>query len=467
MWNGMGSKQRSPRTIYTGLIRSVFDYGSSIYGSASKTLLKKLDVIQHQALRICCGAIRTTPVAAIQVEMGEMPLCIRREQLATVYWANLKGHCANHRSQAVLQECQEHLCDKIRSFGWTIHDSVRDMGLSEFKLSPAIPLPDVPPWTFKELCVDLSLLERKAKSDIDKYEVQTYLMGRYENVLKIYTDASKQTDNRVGVGYVIPMLKHGEGKRLNDDLAVYTAELMAMLLALKWVEEKRPCQVVVASDSSSALTSIRTGQSESRQDIIFEIIILTNNLLKSGIEISFVWVPAHIGVQGNELADKCAKNSAMHMNVDLQIPFSKSEVKSVVKRKVRGRWQILWDSGLTGRHFHNIQSKVGTQRMTYRSRREENVFSRIRFGHTGLNSTLLIMRKHVDGNCLHCNCHETVEHVFLQCPKYEEERQHLILQLQQEKIQFNMKEILRRSTGEVSQNFVFRFLRSTGLLRRI
>ncbi len=30
--------------------------------SASKTLPKKLDVIQCKALRLCCGAMRTTPV---------------------------------------------------------------------------------------------------------------------------------------------------------------------------------------------------------------------------------------------------------------------------------------------------------------------------------------------------------------------------------------------------------------------
>ncbi len=63
-----------------------------VYGSASKTLLKKLDIIQAQALRICSGAFKTTSVPALQVEMGEMPLELRRQQIMTTYWVNLHGH---------------------------------------------------------------------------------------------------------------------------------------------------------------------------------------------------------------------------------------------------------------------------------------------------------------------------------------------------------------------------------------
>ncbi len=47
-----GGASRAPmKSIYIALIRSVLDYGS-IYDSAAKNLLKKLDVIQAQALRL-------------------------------------------------------------------------------------------------------------------------------------------------------------------------------------------------------------------------------------------------------------------------------------------------------------------------------------------------------------------------------------------------------------------------------
>ena len=69
-----GASRPALKTIYIGLIRSVLDYGCIVYRSAANTALKKLDIVQHQALRICSGAMKTTPVAALLVELGEMPL---------------------------------------------------------------------------------------------------------------------------------------------------------------------------------------------------------------------------------------------------------------------------------------------------------------------------------------------------------------------------------------------------------
>ena len=51
--------------------------------------------------------------------------------------------------------------------------------------------------------------------------------------------------------------------------------------------------------------------------------------------------------------------------------------------------------------------------------------SRMRFGHTSLNSTLNIMNKYATGSCEYCGLQETVEHVFVRCPRYQQERQTL------------------------------------------
>lgn len=73
-----GASRSALKKIYVALIRSVLDYGSAAYGSASKSSLKKLKVVQAQALRLCCGAFTSTPVSALQVEVGEMPLHLRK-----------------------------------------------------------------------------------------------------------------------------------------------------------------------------------------------------------------------------------------------------------------------------------------------------------------------------------------------------------------------------------------------------
>ena len=88
------------------------------------------------------------------------------------------------------------------------------------------------------------------------------------------------------------------------------------------------------------------------------------------------------------MADKNAKEATVLPEVSLNIRYSKTELKSLVKTKLKGKWQTVWDSAITGRGFYNIQRYVGNARSTYRTTQEEDIVSRMRFGHTGLNSTL-------------------------------------------------------------------------------
>lgn len=63
-------------------------------------------------------------------------------------------------------------------------------------------------------------------------------------------------DNRVGVAFVLPDISFVASERITDDLAVYTGELVAILLALTWMEDAPIARYLVCSDSSSALVSI-------------------------------------------------------------------------------------------------------------------------------------------------------------------------------------------------------------------
>ena len=42
-------------------------------------------------VRHSCGAFRTSPIPALLIEMGEMPLCLRRIKLGMQYWVKLSG----------------------------------------------------------------------------------------------------------------------------------------------------------------------------------------------------------------------------------------------------------------------------------------------------------------------------------------------------------------------------------------
>ena len=64
--NHWGSNRETLLMLYTSLVRSKMDYCSYLYSSASPVILKTLDVIQNQCLRICLGARMTTPIVSLQ-----------------------------------------------------------------------------------------------------------------------------------------------------------------------------------------------------------------------------------------------------------------------------------------------------------------------------------------------------------------------------------------------------------------
>jgi len=56
--------------------------------------------------------------------------------------------------------------------------------------------------------------------------------------------------------------------------------------------------------------------------------------------------------------------------------------------------------------FYIINPEVGQGPLVIRCHREEQIFTRMRIGHTGLNKTLQLIGKHESGNCEICNVPE-------------------------------------------------------------
>ncbi len=158
-------------------------------------------------------------------------------------------------------------------------------------------------------------------------------------------------------------------KRVSDNLAVYTGEL---LLALSWIEEVKSSKVLIGSDSSSALTSIESMQSHTTQDRVPDIAHTISRIKKAGIEMKFMWIPAHIGVDRNELADKHAKY-ARKREISMVIKCSKAEIKSIIKAEMKKKWQKEWDRG---NEYYSIQRRVGEMRGSNRNRKEDGIILR-------------------------------------------------------------------------------------------
>ena len=181
--------------------------------------------------------------------------------------------------------------------------------------------------------------------------------------------------------------------------------------------------MLVCTDSLAVLESLKTGTSV-REDLIIEMNQHLLGLHRGGIEVQFCWVPAQKGLAGNASADKLAKK-AVKQQIEIQVLIGKGEGKAIVKKKGMEIWQRRWDEDQKGRGYYKIQKSVTIKDYNERNRRDERIITRLRVGHTGLNSTLFIMGKAESNRCGNCGEIENVEHVILKCESYSEEREQL------------------------------------------
>ena len=451
-----GASGTSLKRIYIALIRSVFDYGCIVYRSTSKTRLNELDRMQAKSLRICCGAFRTSPVPALQVETGEMPLHLRRLKLSMAYWVNLKGNNASHPTKEVLNECWEYGRSQICSFGWESNRLASQLEIEDITCSKTLPLATTSPWLFSSPRVII-----ETKENVGQYLSMCY------NTTKIYTDASKDCEGKTGIGVYIPESDIYIKKRATDQLSIFAAEMAAIIIALQWLEETRLPKAIICSDSMSSLTSIQNGESTCRQDLLNEINQIIFAINQQGRTVQFVWVPAHKGVEGNEEADKLAKEATKEEEVQLNIPLSKSEIKVLIKQKINTMWQSEWDKEKKGRHFYKLQQEIVGKKNSYINRQEEVWFYRMRIGHTALNINLFIMKKHASGNCEVCGVREDVEHVLLSCERFYRQREKLKRTVSAEKRVFSLETLLGEPRAGSITGSIVSFIKETQLAIRI
>ena len=93
--------------MYIGYVRSVMDYSLPLQSVASSTTSTQLDRVQNQALRLICGAMRSTPTAACEIEANVEPLDLRRKRVLTEAVERYKRQPVDHPNRQLIENWQE------------------------------------------------------------------------------------------------------------------------------------------------------------------------------------------------------------------------------------------------------------------------------------------------------------------------------------------------------------------------
>ena len=212
--------------LYRALVRSKLDYGCIVYSSARRSYLQKLIPVQNQALRLCLGAFRTSPMHSLFVLANEPPLQLRWQKLSLQYAFKLKSNPNNPAYEVAFEPKFENFysskINAIQSFGFRVKDEMEYI-CSNLDLVSENHLPSKPPWKLSRPRVDLSLREFK-KDACDPLVFQTYfgqLKDLYKDYTHLYTDGSKVLD-RVAAAAICGNTKNQIC--LPEYASIYTAE---------------------------------------------------------------------------------------------------------------------------------------------------------------------------------------------------------------------------------------------------
>lgn len=96
---------------------------------------------------------------------------------------------------------------------------------------------------------------------------------------------------------------------MNGSASVFTAELHGLFLALTVVLKEKLPKSIIYTDSFSALKALTFMKSPNNP---LHTLVLHNDYTanKNGLKLMFCCVPSHIGIPGNEKADRAARTSS-------------------------------------------------------------------------------------------------------------------------------------------------------------
>ena len=181
-------------------------------------------------------------------------------------------------------------------------------------------------------------------------------------------------------------------------------------------------------------------------------------------KVEFCWVPSHIGISSNELADSNAKAAVHDLPVcNKGLPYS--DYYPVIDSILKKEWQEEWSS-ITRNKLRSIKCTVSPWSSSYQKNRHwEVILARLRLGHTRLTHRHLMEKEHFP-QCQNCNEQITVEHILIKCPLYFNERRLWLGGFSHNNATLTMKSLLQDSDG-FNINLIIKYLDAIKLLGEI
>ena len=333
-----------------------------------KKMVQALNDLQKRALCAATGAFKSTAASVLEAETDTLPIDVQLDRTCMITANRIKASPLFYQIRSLrergiiidqfarLSPLQEIEIKIQRVIGGEAHS----------KIEKQIPIV-APPWWIPPTIRIAPDAETAVKEHDEVCKTQQYTH------MTVFTDGS-DIQGRVGAAAWEP---HRRWKCLADigpssQFTVYGAELIGIWMAMDMAAKGGDIvkRLTIFTDNQASIISSARPRNQSGQLILTKIHALASVLQKRGCEITLRWIPAHVGVPGNEVADLLAKqatgwqpksreqNSAAALNPPavtasniihmVWLPQLLSSCKRMVNTFARECWNRNWRNGITG-----------------------------------------------------------------------------------------------------------------------
>ena len=351
--NGLGDLSLL-RPLFTSLIRSRLTYGQEIFHSAPITYLQKLQSTETSILKSLLDIPKTANPLLVYREIGLKPLSlVRKFQTSKSIFRlgatendideelDLKFNDKNTATARANIDKRPLIYRKGTSVINYVQDLVdtADVGDLTVEMIPQCRF-HCSPWEDVNYDINTTLGDYNKTSHLNILTTMTKeKIDELKDYVCIYTDGSIQNNGAAGCAFALPEFDIVKHFRLNSGISIYSAEIFAiekaMSFAMKRVKHDKVC---IFTDSKSVLQALQN-RNCNRFDSISNILNSMRDLMHKGKTVLLQWIPSHVGLKGNDMADKAAKEASLNLSLPIHdMGHTLSEVSAKLKSASDQQW---------------------------------------------------------------------------------------------------------------------------------